>query len=282
MIPRITHSRSQLFSYVNDFEDGATVFGVSRDAYPSLFELAHPSIVQKAPNGWRPNAKGNCKYLWFPSGALTEDELESINDWREKYKHYVLLGLNQHIEEFFSNELDFCMALDFNYDPPAEKRTIYGEAEYQLKYQSSHPHFQVLANALAEAIPDLPVPTDYSDSYCFSCVPGSPTQASVQCRLAYAVAKKLGGDFINADLHCPKPALKGVPVAQKIPIWQEVYNKGCVQLSDSVEGRLVVVVDDLYQSGATLWMYAKYLKEQGATHVIGLPCVKSLRDSDNQ
>ncbi len=27
---------------------------------------------------------------------------------------------------------------------------------------------------------------------------------------------------------------------------------------------------------------AKFLKDQGATHVIGLPCVKSLRDSDNQ
>ncbi len=26
----------------------------------------------------------------------------------------------------------------------------------------------------------------------------------------------------------------------------------------------------------------KYLKERGATHVIGLPCVKSLRDTDNQ
>jgi orotate phosphoribosyltransferase-like protein len=89
--------------------------------------------------------------------------------------------------------------------------------------------------------------------------------------------------FIDADLHCEKPGLKGLTVEEKIPVWQDLYNEeGCVQLSGSVEDRLVVVIDDLYQSGATLWMYAKFLKEQGATHVIGLPCVKSLRDSDNR
>jgi hypothetical protein len=48
----------------------------------------------------------------------------------------VLLGLNQHIQEYFTDELDFCMALDFNYDPSAEKRTIFGEAEYQPPHGS--------------------------------------------------------------------------------------------------------------------------------------------------
>jgi len=31
-----------------------------------------------------------------------------------------------------------------------------------------------------------------------------------------------------------------------------------------------------------MWCYAKYLKDQGARHVLGLPCVKSLGDGDNQ
>jgi predicted amidophosphoribosyltransferase len=194
----------------------------------------------------------------------------------------VLLGLNPHIEDFFSDDLDFCMALDFNYDPSRGKRTIYGEAEYQLKYQGSRQHFQVLGSALVEAIADLPIPVGFRNNYCISCVPASPTEASIQYRLASLAAKKVGVDFIDADLHCPKPGLKGLSVDQKIPIWQDLYNEGCVQLSGSVDGRLVVVIDDLYQSGAPLWMYAKFLKERGATHVLGLPCVKSLRDSDNQ
>ncbi len=72
-----------------------------------------------------------------------------------------------------------------------------------------------------------------------------------------------------------------ITVEKKIPIWQDLYNQGCVVLAADVTGRLVVVIDDLYQSGATMWAYAKFLKSRGAAHVFGLPCVKSLRDSDN-
>ena len=39
---------------------------------------------------------------------------------------------------------------------------------------------------------------------------------------------------------------------------------------------------ELYQSGTTLWSYAKNLKLAGATTVIGLVCVKTSRDTDNQ
>lgn len=41
------------------------------------------------------------------------------------------------------------------------------------------------------------------------------------------------------------------------------------------------MVDDLYQSGTTMWEYAKFLKTLGARFVFGIVCVKSLRDSDN-
>lgn len=279
VIPRITHSRSQLMSHVNDYDDGAQSFFVSSDTYPDLFTFHFPEIVGKAPKGW---CQKKMKYLWFPPNALDEVDLENIREWREKFGQYVLLGLNANIEEHFDDQLDFCMALDFNYDPSAEKRTIYGEAEYQLKYQGSRQHFQVLRNALVEAVSDLPIPPEFQDEYCISCIPGSPDQASIQCRLATAVANSLEVDFIDADLTCPKTGLKRVTVAQKIPIWQKLYDDGRVELSGAVEDRLVVVIDDLYQSGVTLWMYAKFLKQRGAAHVIGLPCVKSLRDSDNQ
>ncbi len=279
MIPRIQHSRSQLRSHFNEYEDGATSLFMSTDTYPDLFTLQYPEIVAKAPHGWR---RKNMAYLWFPPNSLDENDLTKIKEWREKFAQYVLLGLNPNIAPHFGNELDFCMALDFNYVPSEGKRTIYGEAEYQLKYQDSRQHVQVLANALVDAISDLPIPAECLDDFCISCVPSSPDVASVQYRLASAVAGKIAVDFVDADLNCPKPSLKGVTVDQKIPIWRKLYDDGCVVLSGSGEDRLVVVIDDLYQSGATLWMFAKYLKEQGASHVIGLPCVKSLGDSDNQ
>lgn len=280
MIPRITHSRSQLRSHLNTYDEGAISFFVSSDVYPKLFDLQLGGIASKAPHGWKSSKNGTMRYLWFP--GLDDAEVAAIEEWRERFEKYVLLGLNSHIEDHFTNELDFCMALDFNYDPSAEKRTIYGEAEYQLKYQRSRQHFQVLVNALKEAISDLPIPSPHRESFCISCIPGPADEMTVPRRLAVAVANELEVDFIDAILNCPKAGLKGVPVEEKIPIWDGLYESECVELSDSVDGRLVVVIDDLYQSGATLWMYARFIKQQGAEYVIGLPCVKSLRDSDNK
>ena len=279
MIPRIKHSRSQLYAHVNEYDEGAMSFFVSSDTYPELFAFHYPEIVAKAPKGW---CHKKLAYLWFPPDTLDEADIANIETWREKYQQYVLLGLNPHIESHFNTELDFCMALDFNFDPAADRRTMYGEAEFQLKYRDSRPHMQVLKHALCDAIRDLPIPSEYRDSIVVSYIPTAPDVCSVPRKLASEVADEDGYDLIDATLNCPKAGLKGVSVADKIPIWQELYDGGCVELSASVDGRLVVVIDDLYQSGATLWMYAKFLKEQGATHVIGLPCVKSLRDSDNQ
>lgn len=43
----------------------------------------------------------------------------------------------------------------------------------------------------------------------------------------------------------------------------------------------IIIVDDLYQSGFTMWTVAQLLKKKGARKVLGLACVKSLRDTDN-
>ena len=279
MIPRTTHSRSQLVCHLNEYDDGNLSLFVSSDTYPQLFEAKFPEIFAKARGGWR---QKKMAYLLFPPNALNDEDLANIRDWKEKFGQYVLLGPKGPVKDHFANELDFCMALDYNYDPPSQRRTIYGEAEYQLKYQDSRSHFQVLRNALIEAIGDLPIPAIHRLSYCISCIAGPPDHPTVPRRLAAAVATNLRVDFIDAELNCPKAGLKGVSVAAKIPIWEKLYDAGCVEIAEPVKDRLVVVVDDLYQSGVTLWMYAKFLKQLGAANVIGLTCVKSLRDTDNQ
>ena len=281
MIPQTNHSRSQLLSHINEYDDGALSFFVLSDTYPELFDLSFPDISDKAPHGWKTSKSGKMKYLWFPEDALDEDDLEAINDWKEKFEEYVLLGLNQHIEDHFSDDLDFCMALDFNFTP-GEGRTIYGEAEYQLKYKESRTHIKVLSDGLIEAIDDLPIPQRHRADLLISYVPATAGGCNVPRKLAKRIAKQLSLTLCKAVLTCPKTGLKGVSVEDKIPIWQQLYDDGCVELSESVDDKAVLVIDDLYQSGATMWMFAKYLKEQGAKYVFGLPCVKSLRDTDNQ
>lgn len=279
MIPRIAQSRSQLHAHLNEYADGAMSFVVSPDTFAELFTLRFPEIVQKAPKGW---ARKKNLYLWFPPHALDELEIEELQNWKNRLAAYVLIGMNTHLENHFTDELDFCMALDFNRVPEAAKRTIFGEAVYQLKYKDSDQHIRVLGSALLDAVSDLPIPSEFLSTLCFSCIPASPQKRTIPRRLAEGIAKRLSATFVDAELNCPKAPLKNATVDAKIPLWQSLYDQGCVELSDSVEGRLVVVVDDLYQSGATMWAYAGFLKSQGAAHVIGLPCVKSLRDSDNQ
>lgn len=283
MIPEITHSRTQLFSYMHDFEDGNCVFGVSCDTYPELFELAHNEIVEKAPGGWKSNTKGNFRYLWFPSDALDDEDVETITDWCDRFKHYILIGLNKHLEDHFTDELNFCLAMDFNYDPDTEKRTIYGEAEYQLKYKRSRPSRHALQAALVEAFEDLPIPVKEEDAIVISCIPSDPEERNVGRELAVAVADSLELKCVQADLLCDKSEMKNLTVAQKVPEWEELYDREeCIKLHGDVTDQTVVIIDDLYQSGATMWCFAKYLKDQGAKYVLGLPCVKSLTDTDNQ
>lgn len=76
--------------------------------------------------------------------------------------------------------------------------------------------------------------------------------------------------------------MKNLSIKEKINTWETIYYNNGVKLDENqVRGNNVLVVDDLYQSGVTMWEYAKFLKTIGAKCVFGIVCVKSLRDSDN-
>lgn len=282
-LPKIKHTRSTLVCYVNEYEDGALSLFVSADTYPKLLRILCPTIVEKSPTGWKESKSGKMKYLWFPPDKLDDEDLAEIEDWREHFGTYVLLGITPHLSEHFTDELDYCMALDFNYLPAEGRRTFFGEAEYQLKYQDSVVHFGALSSALVEALNYLPLDEASRESIVITWVPADPDKSSLPRKLARSVSRKADLDLLEADLLTDKRSLKGLPVEKKIPEWKRIYSEpDSVELLGDVDGRTIVVVDDLYQSGATLWSFATFLKDQGARHVIGLPCVKSLRDSDNQ
>ncbi|MBU4272631.1 MAG: phosphoribosyltransferase [Planctomycetes bacterium] len=284
MIPKIIHSRSQLHCHLNEYEEGAHSLFVSANTYPEIFDLLCSDITKKSPKGWRKSSGGKMCYLWFPSDALDDDDLADINDWKEHFKQYVLIGLNDNISDYFKDELDFCMALDFNFlDTQANKRTYFGVAVYQLKYKQSLPGMIVLQAALQEAINYLPLHAETRTTLVLTNVPCDPGACNVPCKLASEIANKMNLAYIRADLLCDKSALKRISLDRKIPEWQELYEcPGCIVLNGNVRDKTVLIIDDLYQSGATMWCYAKYLKKCGAKHVLGLPCVKTLRDTDNQ
>ena len=99
--------------------------------------------------------------------------------------------------------------------------------------------------------------------------------------MAEEISKQLRLSFIKPILSCDKPQMKQLSIKETIETWEKIYYNNVVILDNQVRGKNVIVVDDLYQSGATMWEYAKFLKTLGARWVFGIVCVKSLRDSDN-
>ena len=87
--------------------------------------------------------------------------------------------------------------------------------------------------------------------------------------------------YISSGSICRIQSVCELSIKEKIEIWEKIYYDKGVILDNQIRGKNVIVVDDLYQSGATMWEYAKFLKSLGARCVFGIVCVKSLRDSDN-
>ena len=76
-----------------------------------------------------------------------------------------------------------------------------------------------------------------------------------------------------------KPQLKETSEKKK---WLALESAELSFSAEEMGGKKFLLIDDLYQSGATMNFVAGKLKEAGANRVFGLSLVKSLRDSDNK
>jgi len=286
-IPKIKRHRSQLWFKDVEYDDQAYCIWVTADTYPELFQYHLPGIHRSTPKDWIPSHSGKSKYLWFPPDVLDADDRKRICTWKERFGQYILLSEGRPLAGQFAGELDFCMALDFNFaDPDEGVRTALGEAEYQIKYggQATDKQIELFCEELFEGFEWLPIPHALKRNLVVSAMPVSPSKEDDLSRTcAEALAEKKNVLCLKPVLSRAKPQMKELTLAQKVATWSAIYSgHGNVRVAQSVSDATIVVVDDLYQSGVTMWSYAKYLKQLGAKAVVGLACVKSMRDSDNK
>lgn len=293
-IPKILLSRSQLDCDFNKGEDGVRCLVVPADTYPELFNFYCPDVVEKAegrkwvaaaPKGWCVTKAKNSKQLRFPPNQLSQDHLERIAEWIQHFEQYVLIGLNDNIKnkKVFGQELDFCVGLSFTYDLNAKKRTPVGEALYQAKYKESNIHLAEITTAMADAIAFLPIPPEETANLLVTGVPSDASKPNFGRELTKSIATAKGLPIALSQLACKKAEMKNLPLAQKVKQWRALYGSGqCVTIKADVKGKTMIIIDDLHQSGSTIWCYAEHLKKLGAKHVLGLVGVKTLRDTDNK
>lgn len=175
--------------------------------------------------------------------------------------------------------MDFCMALDFTMANNA--RTPVYSLVHDYKYNNKREVLPALVSHVSEAIQHLPIPNSARKDIVIVSV---PTHVSEKHKLPYQLACNLGAPTgfpcVSLTHSQAKPAVKNLSLKDKISVLARLYG-GIVDGPKLFKDKIVIIVDDLYQSGATMCGLAKVLRDYEPKAVVGLACAKNLRDKDN-
>ncbi|BAH75969.1 hypothetical protein [Solidesulfovibrio magneticus] len=285
-----TKNRSIFWLRINENDDGSYAFFVS-DAAQRVLNYHFPILFQISPTGWK-DGKSNVKYIWIPKDRTWNIDIESIKKWAD-------FAVNHCVWIDCANEIEYCVACDFNFEVINNefKRTPLGLAEFKIKYRIDNipetekaTHLNLMYNKMCCAFDLLPL--RYKPSRMLfgkttppiiTSIPANTGKGKLAWNLAKYIARQKSFDLVEAQLLPPKPEMKNLRLQEKITTWLNLYQiPMSVSFNGDMRDREIVIVDDLYQSGATMQAYAKHLKSLGVRDIYGLACVKSMRDSDNQ
>lgn len=270
------------------YNDDKTYVISTKKKYVKLINYFFPMFSNNSLTNWKdsPNHIGVCS-IYLPKGYYDIDDIEKFKIWCDGANKILWLGINKNLQQHFKDELDFCIACDFNFIPE-NGRTEIGEAEYQLKYKAQElsedmqkQYASIMLNYMICASKFVPIHN--VNEWFLSPIPTLTSEKDNKLAwvLSKVIANNLGINFIDATLLCKKSQMKKLSVQNKIQTWDNLYKERQISIECNVSDKNIIIVDDLYQSGITMWKYAKYLKSMGAKTVFGLVCVKSLKDSDN-
>ena len=215
-------------------------------------------------------------------------------DYIKKYKNYRLTTnsaapafteienwiKNQGTRVFLRDCLSLSLALDFNLESNrAPTRTHFGALEHDAKNNQAQGAIDELATATAHTITALPF---YKDADFMCAVPSAPEKAFDLPRdIATLTSARIGKRDITAGfaMGAKTQSVKQATLDEKWDIWEDT---GLHYNGFDISGKDIILIDDKYQSGATLQFAAMKLQEAGASRVYGLSMVKTLRDTDNK
>jgi predicted amidophosphoribosyltransferase len=241
------------------------------DVYAPIIDRAFPELNHI---GWRPGTQGTC-FTYIK--RITSEDYDSLRDFLELLGELRCLTLTDHLAPHFQAELDEAYALDFNFQTGVFPfaYTDVGNLEHIAKEQQNSAAVAQLSARLAEVIRRHP---SFSRVDIVAPMPPRPSKAfHLPVEMARVIGTTLGCSVGLNLTKAEHPKLRTLPMQQKLSALA-----GAFSLDGAVDGKSVLIIDDLYQSGASAWSLARFLKSRGALQVYGLACVKSWRDTDNQ
>ncbi len=210
--------------------------------------------------------------LWLPIND--EATYKRVSRFVKRYNNTV----------FIRDALNMSCAIDKNMRSPnplstgESNYTEIGRLEYEAKYLESPSALEELVYVVDDFVRRTPI---YNNADVIIAVPSSKVDAvSLPQKIVHRLATlQKPHNTINAIKWCKnKRPLKAISVQQK---WDLLEQTGLCVRGDSLIGKKVILLDDMYQSGTTLNYIGRKILQAGARAVYGLTLVKSLSNADN-
>lgn len=231
-------------------------------------------IVWKEDIVFQRSSKGSHCYTFLKK--ITNEKVEQIRDWLSIVAPYVALR----------DCLTLSFALDYDREggDPSKPQTRVGELRSRAKPYNTQPTLDTYeaADELSQVCLDFleKVECYKSVDSVVAMPPSKPNKPfDLPTYLAIKIAKKWGkANLSNAICTIrERPAIKSIALTDKLQTLEST-----IQVNpDSFKGKIVLLVDDLYQSGVSMNYVAMLLLEAGAKDVFGLACEKTCRNDDN-
>ncbi len=243
--------------------------------FPNSFKNAYFSMCVTNTHPFDASAGRLCLFL-RGTGSDTEPPAE-VTEWLETVGKYVAM------KDFLA--LSFALDYEREGGNPKRAQTKIGALRAQAKpygSQTATKGTTAAADALVElCLSFLKEMSCYKSSNCVVAMPPSDPvkEYNLPRYLATRIAEEWGRENLSRHVQTIKKrnSIKNVPLGQKLGTLLGTMRVD----SDVFDGKRVLLIDDLYQSGISMNYCALLLLKAGARKIFGLACEKTCRNDDN-
>jgi hypothetical protein len=251
------------------FGDDWNLFFPFKETFVPAFELA--SSINHI--NFKSTGRSGC-YTFLKD--VTEEEIGELQEWLSDIAPYVAIR----------DCLLVSFALDYDREDgnPLKSRTKIGCLRIRAKPYDNQPtdDTYVAADELtAECLGFATKVRCYDEVDAVVAVPPSKPDKEFDLprHLARGIANGLGKDDLSDNVRTVKAraSVKNRVLSEKLSALEDTIHVD----PEAFKGKMVMVVDDLYQSGVSINYLGMLLLQAGARKVLGLACEKTCRNDDN-
>ncbi|MDY6950297.1 MAG: hypothetical protein SWE60_02200 [Thermodesulfobacteriota bacterium] len=251
-------------------EDWNLIFPFQETLVPT-FQHMCPSVEHIS---FRLTSTGTAFYTFLKN--VSDSDIQAVQDWIKRIERYVALR----------DRMAISFAIDYDRveGNPENQRTNVGRLRKKAKTygkratQETHKAADELIELCLQTLGHL---TCYDSTTCVVGVPPSDPEKPFDLpeHLASGISSSLGKSDKTEAVRTTtaRPGTKGIQLENKLSTI-----RGTIEVDRSAfKDEVVLLVDDLYQSGVTMNYVGMLLLEAGAKKIFGLSCEKTCSNDDN-